>query len=88
MLVISLHHTVCHFVAPAIVISTKEADTTGTSTTGTTTTGTSTWDLLSMDEESLSSQSSPPVKVKAGANKNNQMIKNSMPSMLNRPSKA
>ncbi|KAF6037279.1 FAM135B [Bugula neritina] len=49
----------------------------------------STWDITSLDsaESALSPDSSPPVKTKSSS-RNNQLIKNTMPAVLNRPTKA
>ncbi|XP_067938421.1 protein FAM135A-like isoform X2 [Watersipora subatra] len=63
--------------ADAIVLTSKETDA-GSETA---------WDATSLEDEGQAADSLG-LKQRSGANKNNQMIKNSMPSMLNRPNKA
>lgn len=65
-----------HVAAPAIVLTTKESESPSVST----------WDLASLDGEGnpFHNSSNPPLR--SSTSKGNQMIKNSMPSVLNRPS--
>ena len=74
--VASYHHlSTAPLVAPAIVLSSADLkDKTS-----------SAWDATSLDGESLSSQTSPAMKIRSKDNKNNQMIKNTMPAIITRP---